>query len=664
MVAAPGRDGPSGRSSSEITITVRTSMLQLIRSKAGSFVVKVLFVLLIGSFGLWGVGDFLRQAPRDATVITVGSESFQGDRLQKEFQKSFERMRQMVGGNLDIDQARAFGLAERTVDTMVANALFDQEANRLHVVIGDPQIAHEIAAIPGLKMPDGSVNRVAFLSGLAQARLTEAQYVAMTRDDLRRQTVDSVATATPNAPKVLVDLLYGIRDEHRVADYVFLATSAVKDLPAPDDSALHTYYDQHRDVFTAPEYRGFTALVLQNADVAASVTIDEEKLKAAYAERVGDADHPGEFVKPETRHVLQMLLPDEATAATAEQALAAGTDFAEVAKTIAKQDASTVDLGSVAKGDLPAEIAGAAFDAKLDEVTQPLHSALGWHVLKITGIVPGSVKSFDEAKADLEREQRADAERDALDKLSTEVENALAGGAELAAVAQQFNLKPITVAAVDATGRDPAGTPLASLPIAAAPVIKTVFDTAEGQVGNLEDVDDGAAYYVVKVDSVTAPALRPFEAVKDQVVAGWTADQRTAKVTAEAKELAEAVKPDMTLAQLAAARKLELKTTEPFTRSNERHLALLPSDAIAGLFKADLGGVATGTASDGEFVAQLKDIRPAGADAAATAQLKKQLDQELGSEMLEEFQLALRDRYAVDINQAAIDRLLGGGAGQ
>ena len=47
-------------------------MLQFIRSKAGSFFVKLLFVLLIGSFGLWGVGDFLRQTPRDATLISVG----------------------------------------------------------------------------------------------------------------------------------------------------------------------------------------------------------------------------------------------------------------------------------------------------------------------------------------------------------------------------------------------------------------------------------------------------------------------------------------------------------------------------------------------------------------------------------------------------------------
>ena len=243
----------------------------------------------------------------------------------------------------------------------------------------------------------------------------------MTRDDIRRQTVGSAAVDTPNASKALVDTLYDIRNEHRIADYVFLATSAVKDLPAPDDAALQAYFDQHHDDFTAPEYRSFTALFMQNADVAAGIKIDEDKIKAAYDTRLGDPTQPGDFSKPETRHLLQMLLPDEATANQAAQALTDGKDFSEVAKSIAKQDASTVDLGAVGKADLPVEIAATAFDAKQGEVTKPVHSALGWHVLKVTGIEAASIKSYDEAKPELEADLRADAEGAALDKLANNV---------------------------------------------------------------------------------------------------------------------------------------------------------------------------------------------------------------------------------------------------
>ena len=64
----------------------------------------------------------------------------------------------------------------------------------------------------------------------------------------------------------------------------------------------------------------------------------------------------------------------------------------------------------------------------------------------------------------------------------------------------------------------------------------------------------------------------------------------------------------------------------------------MPPDVVAALFKGEIGTVASGAAPDGQYVAQLKEIQPASpsADANGTAQLKKQLDQELGSEMLEE----------------------------
>ena len=643
-------------------------MLQFIRSKAGSFVFRLLFVLLIGSFGVWGVGGYLRDTPHENTLISVGSESFPATRIESEFRKNLDRFRQMANGSLDVEQARALGLVDRTVDQLVAGALFDQEAKRLHVVIGDPQIAASIAAIPGLAGPDGKIDKFKFAIGLQQARLTEAQFVALTRDDLRRQTVGSVADETPAAPKALLDTLYSIRNEHRIADYVLLPTSAVKDLPTPDDAALKDYYDKHHDAYTAPEYRGFTALFLQNSDVAASVKIDEAKLKETYDQRVEQEkdEHAGDFFTPETRHVLQIVLPDEKAADEVEQALVSGKDFTEVAKTIGKQDASTVDLGMQTRKDLPPDIGEAAFAAKQDEVTKPVHSALGWHVIKVTAIQPESLKTFEQVKPQLEAEQRANLEYDALSTLSDSVRNALAGGADPASIATQFNLKPVAIAATDETAKDPAGKIISTLPVPAPPVLKTVFDTAEGQNSGLEELADNKGFYVVKVDSVTPPALRPIDTVKDKVKDAWLAEQRIAKVAAQAKELADAVTGDMTLAKLAGTRKLELKTSKPFTRTNERREVPLPSEVITALFKGEIGTVSTGAAPDGQYVAQLKEIQPAApsSDANGTAQLKKQLEQELDNEMLEEFQLSLRDRYPVDIHHAEIDQLLGGSPGQ
>ena len=635
-------------------------MLQFIRSKAGSFFVKLLFVLLIGSFGIWGVGDVLRQKPTDNALITVGDQSVRAAELQTEYHQTLDQFRRRFGGSLDADQARALGLLDKTVDRMVTQALFDQEAKRLHILVGDQQIAAWVADLPIFKTPDGKIDRAKFALWLQNNRMSEQQFVNEQRGALAREEVGTAATETPVAPKQLVDTLYDIRNEHRVADYVFLPASGAKDLPVPDDAALQGYYDQHHDAYTAPEYRGFTIIFLQTPDVASSVTVSEDDVKAAYEKRKED------FHKPETRHVLQMVLPDEATAGKAEDAIAGGQDFQEVAKTIAKQDPATVDLGNVAQTELLGDIAPAVFDAKQGEVTKPIKSALGWHVLKVTAIEPEATKSYDEVKQQLQTELLADAQRSALDKLSDTIQNALSGGADLNTIAEQYKLKPITVASVDETAKDPDGNPIASLPVQAAPIVKTVFETKSGETSGLEELKDGSGYYALKVDKVTPPALRPLDTVKDKVKDGWTAEQRRIKVAADGKTLAEAVNGDQTLAKLAVAGKLDLRTSKPFTRTNDRHEAPLPADVIAQLFKGEIGVVASGAAPDGFYVAQLKEIQPAkpGADANATAQLKQQLQQELGNEMLEQFQLALRDRFPVDVHHAQIDQLLGGGPEQ
>jgi peptidyl-prolyl cis-trans isomerase D len=634
-------------------------MLQFIRSKAGSFFVKLLFVALIGSFGIWGVGDVLRQKASDNALITVGDENVKGQELQTEYHQTLDQFRRRFGGSLDADQARALGLLDKTVDRMVTEALFNQEAKRLDVRVGDQQIAASIADVPLFKGTDGKIDRAKFALWLQNSRMTEQQFVSDQRGALAREEVGTTATETPTAPKQLVDTLYDIRNEHRVADYIFLPTSGTKNLPTPDDAALQAYYDQHHDAYTAPEYRGFTVVFLQTPDVAASVMVSEDDIKAAYDKR------KEEFHKPETRHVLQMVLPDEATAGKAEDALAGGQDFLDVAKTIAKQDPSTVDLGSVGKADLLGDIGPAVFDAKQGEVTKPIKSALGWHVLKVTAIDPEATKSYDEVKPQLEKELRADAERNTLDKLSDELQNALSGGADLSTIAQQYKLKPIPVEAVDETAKDPGGNPLSTLPVPAAPIIKTVFETNSGETSSVEELKDGSGYYVIKVDKVTPPTLRPFDTVKDKVKDGWTAEQRKIKVAADGKAWVDQVKGDQTLAKLAVAGKLDLRTSKPFTRTNDRHEAPLPADIIGELFKGEIGTVSSGAAPDGFYVAQLKEIQPAkpSEDGNATAQLKQQLQQELGNEMLEQFQLALRDRFPVDVHHEQIDQLLGGGSG-
>jgi peptidyl-prolyl cis-trans isomerase D len=624
-------------------------MLQFIRSKAGTFVVKVLFVLLILSFGIWGIGDFLSSSSQDLAVATVGSHNINGDAVQQAVRQQVDRMRQQFGGDFDIEQAKAFGVVDQAVDGLVSQAVLDQEAERLHLAVGTKEVALLVQNEPAFKNGQGQFDRGAFITRLAQAGYTEQRYIGLLRSEQPRIDLASAAGGTASTPATLADLVYRLRNEKRVADWVFLPSSAIKDIPAPDDAALKDYYDKHPAAFTAPEYRGLTALALTTKDVDADIKIDDAQIQDAFKQR------QDEFTKPEKRHLLQMILKDQKAADDAEAQLAQGKDFTKLAQDLAKTDAASVDLGSVAKADLPAELADPVFGAKDGEVVKPVQTAFGWHVIKIVGIEAGGGKTLEEAKPQLEADLRKDAETNALDDLSRKVEDAVSAGADLATIAQQFKLTLYVVSAADQNGKDPTGKPIPDFAIAPDALMKTAFATVQGQTSGLEQVPNGS-YYLVRIDSVTAPALKPLDAVKDQAKNAWTAEQRTAKVAEQAKALADQVKPDQPLAKLAAAQKLQVSTTKPFIRTNPGNQAGVPAPVVSKLFEAQPGGTVTAATPDGQVVAQLKEIQPADPAAAKdqVAALSGQLGQQIGDDLLTQFDQALRKLHPVTIRR---DRL-------
>jgi peptidyl-prolyl cis-trans isomerase D len=626
-------------------------MLQFLRSKAGSLAARVLFVALLGSFGIWGIGDFLRQRPRDTTLITVNDRKISPDELHNAVQRELTQFRETLHEQISMDEARRLGIVDRTVDALIGRALLDQVAEAQDLPVGDEQILKTIQSNPAFQ-EGGHFDTVVFRTALAAHGMNEGQFFASLREELPTSALSGIAT-TETAPATLVDILFKIRNEKRVADWVFLPASGVKDIPTPTPADLTAFYDKHHGMFTAPEYRTITVLPMRQSDLAATINPTEEQISDAYQQHVGD------FTDPEQRHVFNLLLPDEATANEAVKQIEGGKDPLEVAKTLGKQDPGSVDLGFVKKADLPAAVADPAFAAKDGEVVKPFKATFGWTVIKIAGVKPGHVKTLEEAKPELVTAVRDELAGDALYKRTNNVEDALAAGATLEAVAQQEGLTPVKIAAIDAQGNGPDQKPVADLPVPAASLLKLAFETAQGQISTVQEVPEAKLFFVLRVDQVTAPALRPFDQVSAKVRDAWTADQQSVAVADQAKKLRDAVKPDNPLSKLAAASKLDLNTTAPVERTAPESEKGPPAALISELFTVKVGdAVSTGT-DKGQYVAQLKEIQEAdpNTDKVERDRVNKVLAEELSGERFTQFTLALRQRATVTINKPEIDRL-------
>lgn len=624
-------------------------MLQAIRSKASSFVVKLLFGILVVSFGIWGIGDIFRNRGVDTTVATVGSKKIDAQELNQEVRREAERLRTaMRGAQLEPEQLKQFGIVDASLQRLINRDLIDLEIDHLQLALSDDSVRQAIVANPAFHNQTGQFDRILYKQLIANQRMSEAQFERQLRDDMVRVELNAAIGDGVLAPPELVDTLYKNRAERRVAEVAVVPTTAVPEPGAPSDADIAKAYEQHQDQFRVPELRSLDAALLLLDDIAAQITVPEDKLREEYQNRIA------EFHTPEQRHLQQILLSDEAKAKEAETQLAAGKDFAQVAQEVAGAAPDSLDLGFTTREEMPPALGDAAFALKPGEVTKPVEDSFGWHIVRLVEVKPEETQPFEAAKEKLAKEVARDMAGDQIAKLANQVDDAVAGGTPFAEIAQRFGLKVSKLENVDAGGHSADGKPV-DLPQGGDAILRTAFATAAGQTSQLNELGE-SGYYMVEVEKVTPSAVKPLDEVRQQVVALWQQEARDAALASLAKEIAGAVGEGKSLADIAKARSLQTFTTQPLPRSGGD--PKVPPVLVARLFEAKAGGVVSAKGDNGYLVAQLKDILPpdAATQAAGTARLSQQLGAQMQDDLLREYDQALRDRYPVSIDQAAVAR--------
>jgi peptidyl-prolyl cis-trans isomerase D len=625
-------------------------MMQLIRGRAGSIIVKILFGLLIVAFGFWGIGDYVRDRPSPDTVIaTIGDQNIRADDLQKALQPALERLRAQFGTSIDTRQVKQLGILDTLLGQLIDRSLLDQETARLGLEVSDEAVRSAIYSNPAFRGPDGKFDRQLFAQVLMMNRLSEDQLVARLRHDIPRSDLLQAITAGIGEPRPVVDILYRYRNEKRLADIVAFAAAAVTGIGQPSEADLSKFYDGHPDLFRAPEYRGFTVASLSPADLEQPGEIADDKLRKEYEQR------KDEFETPDRREIQQILAPSEEKAKEAEAAVASGKDWKEVATTIAGQDPETIDLGLLNRQEIPHELGDVAFELPLNQPSHPIKSPLGWHILRVVKIEPAATQSFEETKLQIAAELKRQDAADRLAKIGNQADDALAGAALLADVAAKYGLKTINVAASDESGRDPQGKAV-TLSVAPDEILKIVFATSPGDTSRTIDTKDGSIF-AVHVDKVTPPQVRPLAEVKDQAVAAWQAEQKREAATNQAEALAAAVTPDFGLAKVAGDRRLTLLAAAPLSRGAAPGQTVPPA-LVAKLFAAKPGDVVTASDEAGAYTAQLNEIQsPETISEAAAAGLSDQLAGEARVGIAGAFTEALRRRFPVEVQREALDRM-------
>ena len=624
-------------------------MLDTLRKSTGSWIVKGLFVLLILSFGIWGVGDFLNSSSGQQAAIEVGDREISLSDFARTYKDQYaqqQRQLEQLGPNLvNPDLLRSLVL-ERTVQSLTNRALIAALADDLQIDVSTDVIRDTIRSAPQFQNPNTQkFDQARFEMMLRAEGYNEPYFISLLRGDLRQAVLVNTVTAGRTAgPEKAAEALYRFRAERREAQLVTVDIAAMPPPAAPDDAVLEASYKEREQQFMAPEYRAASIVVLDARALKDKLEVSDADVAAAYE------SYKSQYLTPESRTVVQMRFDDKEKADKALLMLQAGGSPEEVK---AEFGARVQDLGAVNFENLPAEVGDAVFSVDRGETTEPVETALGWHLFTVTKVVPASVKSLDEVREDLRNDLKAERSIDALYRLSADVEDALGGGATLEEAAERLDLPLIRAEAMDRSGAGTDGQPITELPEGDA-VLDKVFSMTAGSDPEMVETKDG--YYFVRVDDVTASAVRPFASVRDQVLSLWQEDEKAKS----AEAMAEAIKTTLesgTEIDIAAAGH-PVATPKPFLRTGAADGMPAVDRSVAGqVFGLAQGGVAVAATADGYVVARLTRILPA--DPAAAPETVTSLSQEIARGIDNDLQMqllaSLYARYPVRINRPLID---------
>ena len=238
--------------------------------------------------------------------------------------------------------------------------------------------------------------------------------------------------------------------------------------------------------------------------------------------------------------------------------------------------------------------------------------------------------------------------------LANEFEDALAGGATLEDAAKKVGFGTRKIEAMDASGHDPKGAAIPGLENSAA-ILNAAFSIEAGTESSLGELENGG-YFMVRVDGVTPAQPRPFDQVKDQVLAAWQKEERGHRAEASAKALADKVNGEADFASAAAEAGISVKSTAPLLRSQAAADAGLTAEATAKLFALKQGETAVVPAENGYAVLRLKDIVPAvpAADPEGMKSVGTELKRTLGNETAMSYEAALHRNYPVHVDRDAL----------
>ncbi|MCP5420691.1 MAG: SurA N-terminal domain-containing protein [Gammaproteobacteria bacterium] len=631
-------------------------MLQTIRDRASGWVAYTIIGLLIIPFALWGINSYF-DGSGVLNVAQVGDIEISQQEFQRAYQQQRQRLQAMFGGNIDpalLDENR---MKQEVLQQLVDEKVLLQVSKDAGLRVSDQYLRQAIVGTSAFQR-DGTFDaelykRLLGAQGYSELSFEEGLRNSLATEQLRGGVADSALVTAKELDQVI-----GLLTEQRNLRYVVLPFAPYLEKASVEDSAIEAYFKENQKRFMEPERVRVSYLDLSAERLAESIKVSDEDLRSFYQEQIAQyslpeqrsashilvtipADHkPGDVDKAKAQ-AQEIYTTINSGNKTFQQAL----DELKAAK---PSGIEVGDLGTITKGMLDPAFETALYALKtVGDVSEPIQTPFGFHIIRLDGITPEKTKSFDEVREDVTKQYRArQAETRFYDLAQTLTDLSYEHPDSLEPAAQALGLKIEESPWFNRQGGEGV---LAYPKVVTAAFSEDVLK--RGQNSEPLEVEPNHVL-VIRLAEHQDAQPRSLDAVRDDIVKQLRTQQAQQKIAETANTLREKAIAGGDLQALAGEFGGELKTAEAVTRTGSKLDSAIvreafrlpkpvdgkPSISVATLGNGDRSVIAVTQAQPGKVEDYPADQRQA---------LAQQMAQQRGLSQYESLVESLRQRFDI-----------------
>jgi len=622
--------------------------MEIFRKLAHNIFFKIFLGIVALSFVMFGVSGFIL-GNSNTWVAKIGSRTIS----LNSFNNAARSDREIILSNANSPQAMQYLESQQFKSDVLArlvNKIMIENIKEDFAISASKKIIfNAVAKDPSFKDENGKFNREKFVNFLAKNGLDEARYIA----EIESEIISNMALQTL-AMNVAINYQEVVerenfRQEKRVADIITISKNNLKNINISTKD-LEEFFAQNKQHYKSKEVRQISYVTFSKNNFANDLKISDAEITAEYEKNKAN------LLEPELRSFYQIVFEKKEQAADFIAKLKAAeksqikNQFAKLALEIKGKNLKAISINNARKEDMLEVIANPVFESKLNELSEPIESALGFHVVLVNDIISAKPMSLAKAKDSIKLSLATGREEKVLQDKISQIDEAVLANNSLEKLAQKFGFGSVKHAVLEQLTNSKEVENLSG-------ISESAFALKEGGVSKILYTNSGG-FYLVKVDKIIPSTEKTLAEVEPQLRQDFIKEKSVKALKDLAAEVAAKVKANPEKAAEIAA-KYQVKFTKNSEISRISYLNLqgrtipFQSRLAENVFALNVNEVSDAIAQNENecVVAHLREIKPSKASTAQIQQAQTAEIEEFRNTIMSNYNSYLLKKYPVKINE-------------